>query len=197
MAMHSYDVEGRGRVVAALTVASLLIVWLLHIGLSTIDFKPQWWLSVPSFAGAYSALYWLFDRYIRRFGLLRTVGLVAVPDLGGQWIGEVKSSYADLGATTAVSVTVLQRWSRISIILETTQSRSRSVAATFLTVDVPCPELSYLYVNEPRGDAPDTMHMHRGTVILGATEDSLEGDYYTGRDRREIGTLKLWRGSLA
>lgn len=195
MAMHSYDVTGRGRVVAALTVASLVIVWLLHIGLSAIDFEPQWWLSVPSFAGAYSALHWLFDRYVWRLGLFRTVGLVTVPDLGGRWRGEVQSSYQPDGTPISVSVSILQRWSRVSISLETEQSRSRSVAATFRTEDVPRPELSYMYVNEPRGDAPDTMHMHRGTVILEATGDFLEGDYYTGRDRREIGTLKLWRDS--
>lgn len=191
--MHSYETDGRGRVVAALTVGSLFLVWVLHLALEIIDFRPQWWLSVPSFAGFYSALYWLFDRYVWRWGALRSVGLLALPDLNGIWTGEVNSSYGREGSTVSVSITILQRWSKLAITLETTDSRSRSIAATFRAEDAPRPELSYLYINEPKATAPESMQTHRGTVSLGLSGDRLEGDYYTGRGRREIGTLKLMR----
>ena len=193
--MHSYDVEGRGRVVVALTTGSFLLVWLLHIVLGAIDFSPQWWLSVPSFAGVYSALYWLFDQYVWRWGLLRKLGLLTVPDLSGHWIGEVDSSYGPEGSSSSVTATVSQRWSKLAITLETTQSRSRSFSASFRTENVPRPEISYMYINEPKGRAPETMQMHRGTVSLELNGDCLEGDYNTGRGRREIGTLKLTRVS--
>ena len=52
--MHSYDLEGRGRVVVALFAASILFVWLLHTGMGTIGFEPPWWVSVPSYAAFYS-----------------------------------------------------------------------------------------------------------------------------------------------
>ena len=75
--------------------------------------------------------------------------------------------------------------------LETENSRSRSVMASLRTVDLPNPELSYQYVNEPKSNAPGTMEMHRGTAILELIGSRLEGDYYTGRGRGEVGTLKL------
>ena len=193
--MHSYDVEGRGRVVVALTTGSFLLVWLLHVGLAAINFSPEWWLSVPSFAGVYSVMHWLFDRHLWRSGFLRKLGLLIVPDLNGTWRGEVNSSYGSEGSTASVSAKIMQRWTKLSIALETAHSRSRSFSASFRTENVPRPEIFYMYINEPKGRAPETMQMHRGTVSLELTGESLEGDYYTGRGRREIGTLKLTRVS--
>lgn len=191
--MHAYELDGRGKVIVAATVVSILLVWLLHIGLGALDFNPQWWLSVPSFAGCYSGLHWLFDRYVWRFGLLRKVKLVSLPDLNGTWIGEVKSSYNSDGCAHKVSAVILQRWSTIAIRFETVQSRSHSIAASLRTTDLTNPELSYQYINEPKSNAPDTMAMHKGTATLELIGSSLEGDYYTGRGRGEVGTIILNR----
>ncbi len=189
--MHSYEVEGHDKVVIALAAASILMVWLFHIVLDVIDFDPQWWLSVPSFAGLYSGLYWLFDRCVWKLGLFRKLNLVQLPDLNGKWVGEVKSSYGQGGSAHSVSVVISQRWSKIIVSLESEHSRSRSIAASLRTSDLPNPELSYQYVNEPKSNAPGTMEMHRGTATLYLTGTGLEGDYYTGRGRGEVGTIKL------
>ncbi len=175
----------------SLAVASILIIWLLHVVLDAIDFQTQWWLSVPSFAGCYSGLHWLFDRYVWKLGLLRKLKLIQLPDLNGRWIGEVKSSHSQDGLAHSVSVVILQRWSKIFVRLESEQSRSRSITASLRTVDLLNPELSYQDVNEPRSNAPGTMEMHRGTATLETTGSGLEGDYYTGRGRGEVGTIKL------
>ena len=190
--MHSYEVEGRGRVVVALALGSILLVWLLHLGLSTIHFQPQWWLSAPSFAGFYSGLHWIFDRWVWRLSLLGKLSLINIPNLDGEWIGTVKSSY-DREAAYPVSVIIRQRWSKITVRLDTENSRSHSVAATFRTVDLPFPELSYLYINEPKATAQETMNVHRGTVVLEFRGTVLEGDYYTGRGRMTTGTMSLTR----
>ena len=189
--MHSYELEGRGRVAVALAIASILMIWLLHVVLNAIDFEPQWWLSVPSFAGCYSSLYWLFDRYVWRLGLLRKLKLIQLPDLNGKWVGEVESSYSQDSHAHSVSVVIVQRWSKMLVRLETGNSRSHSVMASLRTIDLPNPELSYQYVNEPKSNAPGTMEMHRGTATLELIGSGLEGDYYTGRGRREVGTIKL------
>ena len=191
--MHSYDLAGRDRVVVALFVVSIFCVWLFHIGVGTIGYEPPWWVSVPSYAAFYSVLYWLFDRYVWRFGLVSKLGLLRVPDLNGAWIGTVTSSYADGDPVQPFPVTIVQRWSKISITFETEHSRSRSVAASLRADDPLTPELYYLYSNEPYPTAPDTMHAHRGTASLRLKGAVLEGDYYTGRDRRENGALKLTR----
>ena len=189
--MHSYEVEGQGKVVVALAAASILMVWLIHVGLDVIDFNPQWWLSVPSFAGSYSGLYWLFDRCVWKLGLFRYLNLVQLPDLNGKWVGKVKSSYSQAGDAQSVSVVILQRWSKMLVRLESEHSRSRSITASLRTADLLNPELSYQYVNEPKSNAPGTMEMHRGTATLELSGSKLEGDYYTGRGRGEVGTIIL------
>ena len=191
--MHSYDAESRSRVVAFLAVCSIFLVWLCHTGLSTVEFEPQWWFSVPSFAGMFSGLYWAFDRWVWRFGPLRKVGIVRIPDLNGKWEGQVASLAAEGGGVYAVSIVIRQRWSRIVVTLETQYSRSRSIAASLRTDDVPNPELSYLYINEPKAIAATTMSMHRGTTVMELKDDVLEGDYYTGRGRMTFGAIRLTR----
>ena len=177
----------------SLAVLSALLVWLLHTALSAISFEPQWWLSVPSFAGFYSALDWMFDRYVWRIRLLRKLDLIRVPDLNGEWDGTIESSYNKGGPAQPVSVVILQRWSKIIVRLETEHSRSHSVMAALKTEDLPKPELTYLYINEPMAMAQGTMSMHRGTAILELNGTVLEGEYYTGRGRREFGTISLCR----
>ena len=191
--MHSYELEGRATVVVAITGVSVLLVWLLHIGLGAVAFDPQWWLSVPSFAGCYSGLHWLFDRYVWRLGLLRKLKLILLPDLNGTWVGEVKSSYNWDGSAHSVSAVIMQRWSKVVIRLETENSRSRSISASLRTTDLTNPELSYQYINEPKSNAPGAMAMHRGTATLELIGSRLEGDYYTGRGRGEVGTVTLSR----
>ena len=189
--MHSYEVEGRGKVVIALAGLSILPVWLLNVSLEAVDFEPDWWVSVPSFAGFYSALYWVFDHFLWRLGILRKLRIVRAPNLNGKWEGTVRSSYNEYDRGFPVAVVVLQRWSKISIRLETEHSRSHSITASLRTVDVKSVELTYQYLNEPKSNAPARMEMHRGTVFLQMTSSGLEGDYYTGRGRREIGSIKL------
>ena len=191
--MHSYEIEGSGRVVVAIAGVSVLLVWLLHVGLGAIDLEPQWWASVPSFAGCYTSLHWLFDRYVWSLGWLRTLRLIQVPDLNGKWAGVVESSYSQAGPAHSVSVTVIQRWSKMALTFETEHSRSTSTTAHLRTIDLPNPQLSYQYVNEPKPNAPGTMEMHKGTATLELVGTGLEGDYYTGRGRGEVGTVKLRR----
>ena len=192
--MHSYELDGRGRVTIVLAAGSVLLVWLLDVALGAVDFEPQWWLSLPSFGGFYGILYQSFDHYLWKWAVLRKLRLVNVPDLHGSWTGEVRSSYVSDVPSLPVSVLVQQRWSKLVIRLEAAHSRSHSVAAMLRTRDLPYPTLDYMYRNEPRTDAPETMHTHRGTAMLELKEGSvLEGDYYTGRDRREIGTMELRR----
>ena len=112
--MHSYEIEGRARVAVALAVASILMIWLLHVVLDAVNFEPQWWLSVPSFAGCYSGLQWFFDRYVWKSELLRKLKLIQLPDLNGRWIGEVTSSYSQDGCAHSVSVVILQQCPRYS-----------------------------------------------------------------------------------
>ena len=191
--MHSYDPSGRGRVVAFLAIGSVLLVWLIHLGLDVIELQPPWWLGAPSVAGLCSGLYWSFDRFVWRLGLLRRLGLLTVPDLNGEWAGRIKSSFGQGGTVLPVSVVILQRWSKMVISLETMNSRSRSVVASLRVDDLPYPELVYVFVNEPKATARDSMNMHYGTTTLELKGSCLHGDYYTGRGRGTVGSIKVTR----
>ena len=191
--MHSYELDGRGRVVVVLAATSVLLVWLLDTVLNFLGIEPRWWLSLPSFGSFYGVLYWLFDRYFWRWAALDKIGLVGVPNLNGQWAGEILSSYVLDGTSLEVSVLIRQRWSKLVIRLDTTRSRSHSVSATLRVGDLPYPTLDYMYVNEPWPNALESMNAHRGTAMLELKGAVLEGEYYTGRGRREIGTIQLRR----
>ena len=190
--MHSYEADGRTRVIIALATVSVLLAWLLNAGLDAVDVELSWWIDAPSVAAFFSAAYWAFDRYVWRLDLLRKVGFVNVPNLDGKWNGEVKSSHGD-GSSQPVSVVIHQRWSKLAIRLDTEHSRSHSTLAAIKTDDSITPELTYLYFNEPRPDAQVTMEAHRGTAQLDLSGEALGGIYYSGRGRREMGTIALKR----
>ena len=190
--MHSYDLEGRAKIYIGLAALSILPVWLLDTGLSAINYEPQWWLSTPSFAGFYSVLYWLFNCYVWRWGFLRKLRILNVPDLNGEWGGMIQSS-SHKNVTQQFTVIIMQSWSRISITLETRESRSRSNVASLKVSDSPFPELIYTYTNEPKSNSPNTMHIHRGVAFLEYKNLNLEGGYFTGRDRNTYGQIRLKR----
>ncbi len=194
MRLHSYDLEGRGKVTVALAVLSVLLVWLLDVVLGVANFDPDWWLSVPSFGGFYAVLYWLFDSHVWRWRLWRNLALLKVPDLNGEWTGHVVSSYGN-GSIHEVTISISQKWSKLLVRFDTGLSLSYSISGSLKVADVANPELSYLYVNEPKASAPDTMSIHRGTATLELKRDALEGDYYTGRGRMTFGSIKLTRAN--
>ena len=191
--MHSYELDGRGKIAIVLAAASVLLVWFSDVMLRYLGIEPRWWLSLPSFGGIYCVLHWLFDHYLWRWGALDKMRLARVPNLNGQWTGEIRSSYIPDGKPLRVSVLIRQRWSKLIIRLDAARSRSHSVSATLRVSDLPYPTLDYMYVNEPSPDARETMNAHRGTAMLELKGGVLTGEYYTGRGRREIGTIQLRR----
>ena len=191
--MHSYELYGRGKVVVALVAGSVMLVWLLDVALGAVDFEPQWWLSLPSFGGFYGILYQSFDHYLWKWAVLRKLRLVRAPDLNGRWTGEIRSSYVSDVPSLPVSVLVQQRWSKLVIRLEAAHSRSHSVSATLRTGDLTYPTLDYMYLNEPRPDALETMHTHRGTAMLELKGSVAEGGPSPAADgaARKIGRFQF------
>jgi SMODS-associating 2TM, beta-strand rich effector domain len=59
--------------------------------------------------------------------------------------------------------------------------------------------VTYEYANEPAADAVGSLHAHRGTARLVLTPNGkvLEGDYYTGRDRKSHGVLRLEKNDVS
>jgi len=195
--MHAYTTDSSERKFIPLYIAgaSVLAAWVLNRVLGAMQFTLPWWIDAPSVIGFYGLLYVIFNKYLWRWRILRTIGVVKVPDLNGTWKGYMASSFDEHTTKYDATFKIFQNWTRISIILEANYSKSSSMIAAIVTEDPGGTVLSYEYLNEPMPNAKYTMHTHRGTarLTMQSNGEALEGEYYTGRDRQNFGILRFER----
>lgn len=191
--MHPYatDSTERVNVVVLSAFLSVAITYGFHIILSKTGIQWPWWLEAPSVWGVFGGLYMWFDKRLWRYQWLRRIGIVKVPDLNGEWNVQGHSTNYDEDFTGTIHIR--QTWTHLSVTLETKRSRSHSLTASLLLNQPDGITLSYEYRNEPKPNALPTMHAHRGTTALRLKDEILEGEYYSGRDRLNYGTLSLRR----
>lgn len=197
--MHPFATDSPERKTIVFYIAILSI--LIAIGLSRLpeeirlyipEFSIPWWFDYPSVAGVFAVIYELFNANIWRLALLRKLGLIRVPDLGGKWKGTLFTSHDENKKRYDVSVTIEQNWTEMSMCLKTDQSESYTITSSILVKQPNGVTLIYHYFDEPKNIAVESMHSHRGTGVLKLLEDNiLEGEYYTGRDRLTHGTIHL------
>jgi SMODS-associating 2TM, beta-strand rich effector domain len=177
--------------------ALLAVVAAIAVSRSIASFgiKLPGWISAPDALVFYGLFYAAFDRLIWRWTWIRKLGITQVPNLSGEWRGQVATANSDapgFGTPTDLTLSIRQSWTEILVRAETAQSTSRSLSGHMLVSEDYV--LGYEYMNEPRAGAPGTMHTHRGSARLSFDgKDSLVGEYYTGRDRKNFGTLSLKR----
>jgi hypothetical protein len=161
--------------------------------LETFKIEILWWIGGPSVLGLYGLFYLFFNEHLWKISLFKRIGLVKVPNLNGTWKGKVISSFDDHKNKTSATIEIKQKWNQIEIFQDTKTSRSKSVIGSIITYELTGAILSYEYINEPKANAKDSMHVHRGTARLIYIKDKkqLEGEYYTGRDRQNFGVLKF------
>lgn len=193
--MHPYTTDSNERKSVPLYIAVLSIVAALILILITeaIPFAIPWWIDGTSVLGFYGLFYTIFNRYLWKSRLLRIIGLVKVPNLNGTWNGDLSSSFDKQATKKNATIRISQTWTGISIHLETDSSKSHSLIAAIMTKSPIGAVLSYEYLNEPLPNAKDTMHCHRGTcrLTIQSDENILDGQYYSGRDRQNFGTLRF------
>ncbi len=192
--MHPYatDSEERRRVPLIIAFVSVGLAYVFHQQLMVhMNIQPSWWMESPSVLFIAGALYGAFDKWLWRW--FRRLGIVKVPDIQGQWEVEGYTSFEQMKPFKA-KVTIRQTWTHISVYLETEHSTSRSLAASLLLNQPEGPTLIYQYRNEPKPNAEKTMHAHMGTALLRLKDaECMEGEYYSGRDRQNYGSLILRR----
>jgi hypothetical protein len=192
--MHPYATNSseRKNVVLIIALLSVALAWCLHRVIEWLGLRLPWWIDAPSVMGIFGVLYELFDKRLWRvFRKFRII--VKVPDLNGEWDVEGNTSF-DSNLSFNGKISIHQTWTAISIFMETVHSRSYSLSASLLVEQPEGCTLSYEYQNEPKSGAPSTMHAHRGTCVLRMkNSDLLEGEYYSGRDRQNYGSLRLQR----
>ena len=189
--MHAYATdEDRTKVTVYLALGSVGLGQGISYLLSSLGTALPRWVDAPSTMTLFAGLFWLFNSHAWRWEV-RKLRLSKIPNLRGTWVGQVRSSHD--AQDTPVVVFVNQTWLRVTVRLATERSGSASTMAALNTEEATEPGLKYEYLNEPVATAIPTMHIHRGTAHLRAWPDgkTLEGNYYAGRDRMNLGTIHL------
>jgi len=193
--MHPYSIDTQERkdVLLFLAIISIVLSWSFYKVLDSYHKTLPWYVENPSVLFFYGLLFSVFDKWAWK--IFRKIGIVKTPNLNGKWKGYLKSSFDEHSAEIKATLEIFQDWTRIKIILNTDQSSSYSESASLVIKTPEGNYLSYQYINEPKQDAVKTMSIHRGTVILlfDEKEDTLIGEYYSGRDRQNFGSLYFKR----
>jgi hypothetical protein len=191
--MHPYATDSNERRIVPLYLSaiSILAAWGFNRLLKYYDIQFPWWIDAPSLIGFYGLLYLYFERHIWKWSIFRWIGIVNIPALNGQWNGYVTSSFDEHAHKIKGQLVIKQSWTYISIKLETETSWSMSVTASISVRDPVSKVMTYEYQNEPKPGTVKTMHIHKGMTRLSIKENgnTLEGEYYTGRDRQSFGMI--------
>ena len=133
----------------------------------------------------------LYERWL--WHPARRIGISQVPDFSGTWRGSGRSSHG--GTEFDAEIEIAQTWSKISIVGRFGRSESQSSGFAFIRSRGMEAVLIHTYLNRPM-EAGEGLHIHEGTAELTLRKDgSMNGTYYTGRDRATHGTFTLKRVS--
>ena len=191
--MHPYsiDIEERKYILLCLAIVSIVLSWGFYGIFSIYKITLPWWVETPSVLFFYGLLFFLFNKWVWK--LFNNIGLVKTPNLNGEWAGFLRSSFDEHSSQMKATLKIFQTWTRIRILLTTEHSSSQSETASII---ISAPEgkyLSYQYINEPRSNSVKTMSIHRGTtrLLFNEKEETFDGEYYSGRDRQNFGSLRF------
>jgi hypothetical protein len=197
--MHTYGVDSneRMRVWLIIGVVSVSAGWAINWGMRQLDFPLSWLIAPPTAMGCFGLLNEIFDKRLWTHTLASVLGLTKIPNLSGTWSGFVEQTSDPEPRKVEAQVIIAQSWTRISVRLRTGQSESDSQMGGIDVGHGAAVVLKYEYLNEPNPRAAPTMHSHRGfarlTYIRGDGKQTLQGEYFTGRDRRTFGILQFER----
>jgi hypothetical protein len=192
---HPYvtDSDERKIVTFCLAVVALGVAIAASSLLKRLSIELPTWVDGPSSFSLFGLFYAAFKKWLWARPFLHKVGLVKVPRIDGTWSGYIVTSFDGGNSKHDVDVQIRQDWTEMSIALKGSHSKSKSCVGSIMVKEGV--QLAYEYVNEPAPGAVDTMHAHRGyaRLDLSANGNSLDGEYYSGRDRQNIGTIHLAR----
>jgi hypothetical protein len=151
-------------------------------------------LSLVGAGTTFAVLYWIFDRYAWRWGVVAQ--LVKVPNLNGEWTcyGETINLDGAVQFEWTGSLTITQSWDKLRVRLKTEQSGSNSISAALVRDEIDGVILLYHYQNDPRIGETE-LRSHRGFAEITFAEDlaSGEGEYFNGHGRNTFGRMTLAR----
>jgi hypothetical protein len=190
--MHPYSWNSPAHrfVTIGLAAPAILSTWPI----ASLPLEIPGWTFAPLALAFYLVYHEIFDRWLWRVSVFRSLRLVDVPNLNGVWEAGIKSSFSHLKEEHRIFVRIRQTWTKISIRAETSDAISTSVAAAVRMTDKTV-ELIYTFDSKTRGGSIDASQKHSGTTWLRLSPDGTQfaGQYFTGRGRNNVGSLRLRR----
>ncbi|MDP9358077.1 MAG: hypothetical protein M3R02_22890 [Chloroflexota bacterium] len=204
--MHPYGTDSNERIYFLAGIIPLSI-WAAQLTGWFLKMRQWGWpgeadfLFDPTSAVTFYALFYsAFNHWLWRWSLFRHLRIVTIPDLNGQWQGEMCSSFHNFEQKVPFIATIEQTWSKMVVRVKTGQSGSHSETASFILDAGTGPTLSYTYLNRPKASEDPRLEMHQGTCVLVLKQSGgmarLEGEYYSSRGRANHGDLWMERISL-
>lgn len=195
--MHPYAIQpnNRKKIHLFIAVISIIIVYVIDRILNAQNFQLPWWIDAPGVFGLYGLIYTWFNNNLWKSRVFEKLKVIKTPDLNGKWQGIIKTSYDKFSEEFKAEIDIFQKWEQISIDLKTDKSKSHSLIAALKIKKDRKAVLTYEYLNEPFAGTPERLHMHYGSVKLelNIENNTLKGEYYTGRDRQTYGTMSFKR----
>lgn len=115
---------------------------------------------------------------------------VVMPDLSGKWEGTLHYIWNGKEGERDTNLTIIQSFNHIVVKLETIESTSKSVTASFdIDERRGIYNLYYTYINEPLITIQDRSKIHYGTTRLSFDlneNTTIRGEYWTSRDTKGV-----------
>ncbi|MCX6724331.1 MAG: hypothetical protein NT155_04175 [Candidatus Staskawiczbacteria bacterium] len=179
-----------------LIAISTSVVYCISYILKIKNINLPFWVEIPSISGVYALLFYLFDNFCWKWDFFKKIHLIIAEDLNGEWEGVAKSSYDKFKSNIKIVLKIKQKATNIIVNGIFDNSKSVSFNENFENSEIDADvALFYFFRNQPNYNAPETMAMHEGCVklVYNKKDKSLEGYYYSGRDRNNHGTIKVFK----
>ncbi len=188
--MVNYNIKRFCWVFGVLLIALYLLIVFLrgHVGDYNVS---HLWSDLSSSISITAIIAFAFEKWLWKLSIFQG-WLVPFPSLAGKWQGTINYSWNDKENNKDIHLTIHQTFLRIQIIIETDESKSRSICGSFDIEKMRGRQhLIYSYLNEPNATVRDRSQIHYGTAMLEFNDsgDTLNGTYWT--DRKSVGDMSL------
>lgn len=187
--MNDYSVRGHAR------ERQIYLLAALAFSIMPLMTSLSGWAGVTISVGTasvFGAVFWAFDRIVWRWYPVRRV--LGFCDLNGKWevFGHRLNPDGTVASEWTGEINIVQSWSRLTVVLKTSQSTSISGPASLSKIEGIGFSLLYTYTNEPQPGEP-TLQIHRGTCELTFGDACSEGTgiYFNDQHRLTFGRMRL------
>lgn len=178
-----------------LPAISVGVGWIFAKLFSDVPF----WVETISPLAAYGILYNLFEKHLWHLPLFRVLGIVAIPDVRGRWLGKQTSSYKDGNGKhrkARVIMEIEQTFSSIKVETYYKNWHTEHCSASFIDIGGEC-TLFIMFETTPKVEYEGETTAHKGvTRLIQLPDGQLVGTYFNAMGRHGEVTFRRTRYTL-